>query len=97
MANPVNPPPFLKIPRAFLSDREIRAFVEQQNQILFQLWRKLGGNEDLISDLTNGSLNAFNSQTQFIQSQINGLPEFTVDTTGFTVDSGLITTDKVIA
>jgi hypothetical protein len=32
-----------------------------------------------------------------MQQQINGLPEFTIDTTGFTTDTTFITTDKVIA
>ena len=31
MANPVNPPPYLRIPAAFLADREVKAFIEQQN------------------------------------------------------------------
>jgi hypothetical protein len=97
MATPVNPPPFLKIPKAFLKDREVRAFIEQQNIVMFQLWRKLGGNDDPISDLTNTSGNGFNSQVQWMQKQINGLPEFTVDTTGFTTDTTLITTDKAVA
>ena len=97
MANPANPPPFLKLPKAFLSDRVVRDFVEQQNTILFQLWRKLGGNSDPISDFLNSSDNGFSSQVQFLQQQINGLPEFTIDTSGFTTDLSFITTDKVIA
>jgi hypothetical protein len=40
---------------------------------------------------------AFNSQSQWLQKQIDGLPEFTIDTTGFTFDSTIITFDKVIA
>ena len=97
MANPVNPPPFLKIPKVFLQDREVRAFIEQQNTIIFQLWQKLGGNNDPISDLSNFSTNGNSSQVQFLQQQIDGLPEFTIDTTGFTFDSTEITFDKVIA
>lgn len=97
MVNKVNPPPFLRLPKAFLSDREVKAFIEQQNTIIFQLYNKLGGNEDPISDLENSSSNGFSSQVQWMQQQIDGLPEFTVDTTGFTTDITLITTDKVIA
>jgi len=97
MATNVNPPPFLKIPKAFLQDREIRAFVEQQNTIMFQLWQKLGGNNDPISNLSNFSTNGNSPQVQFLQQQIDGLPEFTIDTTGFTTDTTFITTDKVIA
>lgn len=97
MANPVNPPPFLRIPKAFLQDKEVRAFVEQQNTVLFQLYEKLGGNTDPIADLENSNSNGFSSQVQWMQQQINGLPEFTIDTTGFTFDSTEITFDKVTA
>ena len=97
MAIQVNPPPFLRLPRAFIEDREVRAFIEQQNTILFQLWRKLGGNNDPISDLPNSGNNGFSSQVQWMQKQIDGLPLFTIDTTGFTTDTTFITTDKVIA
>jgi hypothetical protein len=97
MANPVNPPPFLRIPKAFLQDREVRAFIEQQNTVIFQLYQKLGGQSDPIANLENFSTNGFSSQTQWLQKQINGLPEFTIDTSGFTFDSTEITFDKVIA
>tara|TARA_R110000803_G_scaffold63095_1_gene123648 strand:+ start:28 stop:294 length:267 start_codon:yes stop_codon:yes gene_type:complete len=40
---------------------------------------------------------SFSAQLQQIRKELNGLPEFTVDTTGFTTDTTLITTDKVIA
>ena len=55
MANFVNPPPFLKIPPEFLKDRVVRAFFEQQNTVIFQLWNKLGGNTDPITDLVDQS------------------------------------------
>jgi hypothetical protein len=93
----VNPPPLLRIPKAFLADREVRSFIEQQNTIIFQLYQKLGGNTDPITELKNFSTGGFSSQVQFLQQQISGLPEFTIDTTGFTIDTTLITTDKVIA
>ena len=49
----------------------------------------------LIQELANNP--SLLSQMQFLQQQIDGLPEFTIDTTGFTFDSTLITFDKVIA
>lgn len=134
---PVNPPPLLKIPRAFLQDREVRAFIEQQNIILFQLWKRSGGDgidltelieivNGIIEDLTALTLqveaNTLNiaknaddiaentqeidelakfaglvSKVEFCQQQIDGLPVFTIDTSGFTTDTSLITTDKSIA
>ena len=97
MANFVNPPPFLKIPPEFLKDRVTRAFFEQQNTVIFQLWNKLGGNTDPVANLANSSSNGNSSQVQWMQKQISGLPEFTIDTSGFTFDSTEITFDKVIA
>jgi len=137
MAIEVNPLPLLKIPRKFLADPETRAFIEQQNTIIFQLRNRTGGNVDVvggnaegvaenaadilvntgliadnadaISDNTdliniNSGLideipiySGFMAQIQFLQRQFDGLPEFTIDTSGFTTDLTFITTDKVIA
>ena len=93
MASQVNPPPFLRIPKAFLEDREVRAFIEQQNTIIFQLFNRTGGDNDDISDLQNFSTNGVSSQLQWVQKQIDGLPSVTIDTTGFTVDTTKQTTD----
>ena len=54
-------------------------------------------NADGIENLENSHYQNSSSQMQWLQQQINGLPEFTTDTTGFTTDITLITTDKVIA
>lgn len=97
MTNNVNPPPRLEIPKQFLSDPVTVAYFRQVDTILFQLWRKTGGSEDPISDLSNTIISTFNSQQQWLQKQIDGLPEFTCDTSGFTADLSTITTDKVIA
>ena len=97
MANKVNPPPQLKIPRAFLEDGETREYHRQLQIILFQLYRKTGGNTDPISQIGNEGIRNFSSVLQQVTKQLNGLPEFTVDTSGFTTDLTFITTDKVIA
>ena len=60
---------------------------------------------ELMTETTNDSTsaindmfsNTFNSQLQQITKELEGLPEFTVDTTGFTADTTLITADKVNA
>ena len=52
MSHLVNPPPFLKVPPEFLKDRVTKAYFEQQNTIIFQLWEKLGGNTDPLGDLS---------------------------------------------
>ena len=46
----VNPPPQLRIPDKFNSDPEIRSYFEQQNQIIFQLYQRTGGNTDSVED-----------------------------------------------
>lgn len=97
MANNVNPPPRLRIPKAFQGDPEVREYLRQVDTILFQLWRKTGGTSDPISDLENINVSGFNSQVQQLRKELDGLPEFTVDTSGFTTDLSFITTDKVIA
>ena len=124
MAINVNPPPLLRIPKKFLEDREIRAFIEQQNTIIFQLWNRSGGVTDVTSetvenitvideeinviegDITNITNVVIESEAtafpnpvllQPLRLEIKGLPELTIDTTGFTTDLTTITTDKVIA
>jgi hypothetical protein len=54
-------------------------------------------NEADIVDLQDSHYPNLSSQVQFLQQQIDGLPEFTIDTSGFTFDSTEITFDKVIA
>lgn len=61
-----------------------------------------GGNaiDDLILEFRNIESKIptdLSSQVQFLQKQIDGLPEFTMDTQGFTMDSTEFTMDKVIA
>lgn len=50
-----------------------------------------------ILDLQDSHYPNLSSQVQFIQQQLDGLPEFTMDTEGFTMDSTEFTMDKVIA
>jgi hypothetical protein len=97
MAQTVNPPPILKRPQAFTKDPQVNEYVKQLETIIFQLWQRSGGGTDLVADAGNISNNGFSSQNQYLQTQIDGLPEFTIGTTGFTTDITFITTDKVIA
>lgn len=95
--NKINPPPLLRKPKAFRGESDVDAYTDQIETILFQMWKRLGGNTDYIATLTNDAGGGFNSQAQWLQKQIDGLPIFTVDTSGFTTDLTFITTDKVIA
>lgn len=97
MANPVNPPPQLRIPDQFLGDRQTVAFFDQQRTILFQLWQKIGGNSDPLAELKNSNEQVLSAYSQHILKRLDGLPEFTVDTSGYTTDISKITTDKVFA
>lgn len=94
----VNPPPHQRIPPQFLKDPATRGFFERLNFNLFQLWKRTGGSIDLVAETessTNASV-AMSAITQ-LRAEIDGLPEFTMDTTGFTWDSTELTFDKVIA
>ncbi len=97
MTNHVNPPPGLRIPKAFLNDPETREYINQLNTIIFQLYRKTGGVNDPIEQIGNEGAASFSPLLQQALRGIEGLPEFTIDTTGFTTDLTTITTDKVIA
>ena len=46
----VNPPPQVRIPDKFFEDPELRTFFERWDTILFQLWNRTGGHEDLVDD-----------------------------------------------
>lgn len=54
-------------------------------------------NEADIIELEDSHYPNMGAQIQFLQQQIDGLPVFTVDTSGFTTDTTFITADKVIA
>ena len=54
-------------------------------------------NADGIEELQNSHYPNAGAQAQWLQQQIDGLPEFTMDTTGFTMDTTNFTMDKVIA
>ena len=58
---------------------------------------KVTVNEADITDLQDSHYPNLSAQVQFLQQQIDGFPEFTMDTTGFTMDSTEWTMDKVLA
>ena len=49
----VNPPPALRLPESLRQNQDTRAYFEQIQQILFQLWKRTGGGNDDINDLLN--------------------------------------------
>ena len=68
----VNPPPQLKLPQTFLKDREVRSFIEQQNIILFQIYRRIGGANDAIED-SQQDISSSSSRVSRNSAKINSL------------------------
>jgi hypothetical protein len=97
MALQVNPPQQLKTPRSFSGDREALAFFDQLRTILTQLYDRSGGTEDAAGVTNVQESNRYTSNIQQLQKQLDGLPLFTIDTTGFTSDLTFLTADKVTA
>ncbi len=56
MAVQVNPPPQIKVPEKWARDREISQYLANVNRMLFQLWKRTGGGQDLVSDSGDTSL-----------------------------------------
>ena len=54
-------------------------------------------NETSVDVESSGSSSSFSAQLQQVRKELNGLPEFTMDTEGFTMDTTDFTMDKVIA
>ena len=65
--------------------------------ILTQLYDRSGGTEDAGGVTNLQESNRYTSNIQQLQKQLDGLPEFTIDTTGFTSDLTFLTADKVTA
>lgn len=92
----VNPPPHLKMPDEFFSDKGKRTYFEQLQFIIFQMWKRTGGGEDAIA--------AVNQPFPSSQAQFNALSErvgsgdpLTWDETGFTWDSDKLSFDQTEA
>ena len=94
MAVKVNPPPQLRIPSQFIGDNETREYMRQIEVILFQLWQRTGGENDIIDNSLNIADQSTQSFALYLQQQIDGLPQFTMDSRGFTMDSTEWSMDK---
>ena len=96
MAVNVNPPPQLKVPPALAKIPGFAAWFNSLQRMLTQLWLRTGGANDVVAGAKNNFLSgSLNAQVQQIRKEVDGLPEFTGDTTGFTADSTFLTADKV--
>lgn len=102
MSVKVNPPPRPRLPREWVANNEIRAWTEQLQTIVFQLYRRTGGNNDDLSlflgrvqDLES-QINTLSPNLQQVMRELEGLPNVTIDTTGFTIDTTKQTIDKTV-
>jgi len=97
MAVNVNPPPMVKMPRKISGDKELEPYFRHLERFFLQMWKRSGGGQDSISELQNKTEQSFGAMSQYLLKRIGTGIEFTNDTSGFTVDSSLITTDKATA
>ncbi len=82
MANIVNPPPQLKVPLVIQKDPQWLAYERQRDTILFQLWQRTGGNNDVI-DESQQNITSTSSRVSRNAARINSieLKEFEITTT----------------
>ena len=100
MAIKVNPPPQQKLPEKIFSDKEMRDYFTYQQEILFKLWLRTGGGEDIISDTAERvGATQVNSQAQLneINDRLGSGDPLTSDETGFTVDLDTLSVDMTEA
>jgi hypothetical protein len=91
-----NPPPFLKLPKKFAEDRELRKYFQNKDFIIFQLWKKLGGGTDLVAE-SNQFVTTNQAELNAINQRLGSGNALTSDETGFTVDSTALTVDMIEA
>lgn len=82
MAVNVNPPPGLRIPKAFLNDPETKEYISQLNTIIFQLYNRTGGVSDTVES-SQQNITSSSSRTSRNSAKINSLElkEFEIITT----------------
>jgi|VirMetMinimDraft_7_1064189.scaffolds.fasta_scaffold01976_9 hypothetical protein len=68
----VNPPPALKMPQIILKNREWRDYERERDTILFQLWKRTGGNTDDVEDSKN-NITSSSSRVSRNAARINSL------------------------
>jgi len=81
-----NPPPNIPIPDKFLRDPDTRDYFESRDFIQFQIWKKIGGGDDLVEE-SNQFVTKSQAQINQIREQIGSGDPLTWDETGFSWDS----------
>lgn len=92
----VNPPPFLKTPKQFMQEKDLRKYFQATEFMLFQLWKRSGGGSDLIAE-SNKFVTTNQAALNVINQRLGSGNALTSDETGFTVDSAALTVDMIEA
>lgn len=72
MAIAVNPPPQLRMPKQFFDNPDLRGYFERQETILFQLYNRTGGNNDLVNSLEQITVHETNDSDLVLDSNYYG-------------------------
>ncbi len=92
--NRVNPPKQLQLPPEVANDIQLKKSFDDRDYILFQMWKRLGGGDDLVSDNESNSNETVTLSKLFdIRQQIGSNKPVTIDTDGFTIDTDEQTID----
>lgn len=97
MANRVNPPKQLVLPTSIRQNVELKKAFDDRDFILFQMWKRLGGGEDLVDDSLEQVITALGAQLKELQDQVGSGELLTVDTTSWTVDTTKFWADETEA
>ena len=89
----VSPPPYIVLPKEFLDDPEKREYFQQQNFIIYQLWKRTGGSEDAISTISDSAGPILSARLNSLEQRIGSGDALTSDETGFTVDLTIFSVD----
>lgn len=85
MGHEVNPPPQLRIPDVFFKDKVTRSFFERLIKIVWQIWLRTGGPEDLI-DSSEQALTSTSSRVARNAARIHSLEKIEFDVVAVTAD-----------
>lgn len=107
MSNRVNPPKQLVLPQSVSENQDLKKAFDDRDYILFQMWRRMGGGDDVIDGLSNGQVDV--SGLLALLSQVDDLSSDTSDANeitpfdfgpieselGFTDDPQLANTESI--
>lgn len=93
----INPPPQNPIPPELKKTEESRGFFERNQMILFQMWKRLGGPSDAISDIESNTELVSLARIDAIDQRLGSGDVFSCDDTGFTCDADVFSCDQTEA